>query len=233
MSTRQPANSQDVADTYALGHALPRMPCDCQVQRITEFHHLTQLLQAVIDAVQKAVVLPPLLSRIFRSDDREDEGNSFSFVLVRNLLHWRLPRHGDFLAGDVLAVGEPTVLDILACQAEDVVALHALGIDREQENVACEDDLPWLAAQIKVAQEFNLVERQSVPVFLDVVAHVQAFKRVDVGGKTVIYGKFINTLQITNIKGNGVAPQLLVLQPRVVVAHQQGIEVLERHFVLA
>ena len=209
------------------------MPCDCQVQRITEFHHLTQLLQAVIDAVQKAVVLPPLLSRIFRSDDREDEGSSFSFVSVRNLLHWRLPRHGDFLAGDVLAVGEPTVLDILACQAEDVVALHALGIDREQENVACENNLPWLAAQIKAAQAFNLVKRQSVPIFLDMVAHVQAFKRIDVGGKAVTDGKFINTLQIPDIKGNSVASQFLIFQPCVVVAHQQGVEVLERHFVLA
>lgn len=114
------------------------MPCDCQVQRITEFHHLAKLLQVVIDAVQNTVILPPLLVRGFCRNDGEEEGRAFPFVAVGNLLQRKIPREGDFLAGEVLAIGEAAVLDILACQAEDVVTLHAFGIDREQEDVTGE-----------------------------------------------------------------------------------------------
>ena len=168
------------------------MPCNSEVQGITEFHHFAQLLQAVIDAVQDAVILLPLLTWGLCRDDGEKKGCAFPFVTVRDLLHWRLPRHGDFLAGEVLAVGEPAILNVFSCQAEDIVALHALGVDREQEDVTGEDNLPWLSAQVKAAQSFHLVERQAVPVFLDVVAHVQTFKRIDVGCKPVAYGKFID-----------------------------------------
>ena len=44
---------------------LPRMPGNGKVQRITKLHRLAQFLQAVIDAVQKAVILSPL----FRAGD--------------------------------------------------------------------------------------------------------------------------------------------------------------------
>ena len=139
---------QDVAYAYALGHALPRMPCDSEVQRIIESYHLAQLFQTVIDAVQDAIVLLPLFARAFSRNEREEEGRTFPFVTVDYFLHWWLPRHGDFLAGEVLAVGKPTIADVSFCQAEDVIAFHALGIDREQENVAGKDDLPWLATQV-------------------------------------------------------------------------------------
>ena len=115
------------------------MPCDGEVQRITETHHFAQLLQVVIDAVQDTVILPPLLVRSFCRDDREEEGRAFPLVSVGDLLQSRLPGKGNFLAGDVLAVGEPSVLDILSRQPEDVIAPHATGIDCEQEDVAGED----------------------------------------------------------------------------------------------
>ena len=209
------------------------MPCDGEVQRIIEFHHLAQLLQVVIDAVQDTVILPPLLVRGFCRDDGEEEGRAFPFVAVGNLLQRRLPGNGDFLACGVLTVSEAAVLDILSCQAEDIVAPHALGIDREQEDVAGEDYALRLTAQVKVTQAFHFIERQAVPVFLDTVAHVHALEWVAVGGKTVVYGKFIYPFQIPYIEGYGIASQLLILQPCVVVAHQQGVEVLERHFILA
>ena len=144
------------------------MPCNREVQRITETHHIAQLLQAVIDAVQDAIVLFPLLSRIFCRDDGEEEGRAFPFVSVRDFLHWRLPRHGDFLAGEVLAVGKPTILDVFFCQAEDVVALHALCIDREQENVAGEDNLPWLFAKVKTLE--STVSTEKAPALIKVLA---------------------------------------------------------------
>ena len=77
--------------------------------------------------------------RRFCRDDREKPCSPFLFVAVRNLLQSLLPRNGNLLAGDVLAVGELPVLDILSCQPENVIAPHALGIDREQEDVAGED----------------------------------------------------------------------------------------------
>jgi len=115
------------------------MPCDSEVQRITKLHHLAQFLQAVIDAVQEAVILSPLFARVFCRDDGEEEERAFLPVAVRYLLQCRFPGNGDFLAGDVLAIGELSVLDILSRQPEDVIAPHATGIDCEQEDVAGED----------------------------------------------------------------------------------------------
>lgn len=101
----------------------------------------------------------------------------------------------------MLAVGELSILNVFSGQAENVVALHALGIDREQEDVACEGNLLWLTAQVKVTQAFHFIERQAVSLFLDTVAHVHVLKGIAVGSKPVVYGKFIDTLQIPDIEG--------------------------------
>ena len=116
------------------------MPCDGEVQRITKLHHLAQFLQAVIDAVQEAVILSPLFARVFCRDDGEEEERAFLPVAVRYFLQYRFPGNGDFLAGKMLAVGELSVPDVPFCQAENVVAPHAAGIDGKQEDVAGEDD---------------------------------------------------------------------------------------------
>ena len=99
-----------------------------------------RLCQAVIDAVQEAVILFPLLVWGFCRDDREKACRAFPSVTVCYLLQCRLPGNGDFLTGDVLTVSELSVLGVLSCQAEDVIAPHATCIDGEQEDVAGEDD---------------------------------------------------------------------------------------------
>ena len=209
------------------------MAGDRKVQRVTEFHHLAQLLQVIIDAVQEAVILPPLLARGFCRNDGKEEARAFPPVAVCYLFQHRFPRYGNLLAGEVLAVGELSVPDVFPCQAENVVAPHALGVDREEEDVAGKNNLLRFTAQVQATQAFHFFERQPVPLFLDAVAHVHAFKRIAIGGKAVIDGKFVDPLQIPYVEGNGIASQFLVLQPGVVVAYQQGIEVLEGDFVLA
>lgn len=127
------------------------MPCDSEVQRIVEVYHFTKFLQAVIDAVKNAVVLLPLLARGFCRNDRKEEGSTFLPVTVGYFLKRRFPRNGDFPAGDVLAVCELSVPDVTPRQAEDVIAPHATGIDREQEDVAGEDSHLRFAAEVQVA----------------------------------------------------------------------------------
>lgn len=209
------------------------MAGDCKVKRKGEAKRQAEFLQVVIDAVPKAVILLPLFARAFSRNEREEEGRVFPFITVGYFLHWMLPRHGDFLAGEVLAVGEPAVHNVFFGQAEDVVTLHALSINSEQEDVAGEDDLPWLAAQVKAVQAFHFVKRKAVPLYLDVVAHVKTLKKDCSRRQAHHYSKFIDPLQIPDIEGNGVTSQLLILQPRVVVAHQQNVEVLERNLILA
>lgn len=55
----------------------------------------------------------------------------------------------------MLAVGELSILNVFSGQAENVVALHALGIDREQEDVACEGNLLWLPLRSRSRRRFT------------------------------------------------------------------------------
>ncbi len=91
------------------------------------------------------------------------------------------------------------------------------------------------AIYVHVTQLHYFLRGQPVPVFLalDMVTDIHAFKRMTFISQSAIHGKTINPFQVADVQGNGIAPQLLVLQPGMVVAYQQGIEILERHFVLA
>ena len=115
------------------------MPCNGEVQRITESYLFAQFLQVVIDAVQKAVILFPLLVRGFCRNDGGRGGPCLSVCIGRISPLTPVPRNGDFLACDVLAIGELSVLDIVSCQPENVIASYSLGVDRKQEDVTSED----------------------------------------------------------------------------------------------
>ena len=199
-----------LAYLYALYQVFPGMARYGHGQREGKTNQLTDLFQIAVDGVDGCIVLPPLLLRCFRRDNRKQIRGVGTGVFVHYLLQERIPPHGFFPSRNFRHISKAVIGYVVFRKIKDVPAGHAFGEDGKQKDVAGEQCGRMQTAHIHVTELHNFLGSQPVFLFLYPVTYVHPLKRMAFPGYTVRHGQPVHPLQITDIERNGIPSQFLI-----------------------
>ena len=223
----------EIHDVQAFHHALPSMVGYCHVQGILQAEEFTDCLQVAVDFMKGGAMLSPLALPVLGCYYREEVRGVWFVVLINYLLMQAVPLDCFLLACCFRGVCQVPVLYVALCQVENLVGGHPLCVDREEENVTGEVYGGVHLAKVELFKAFHLFKRKAVFLSLYVIADVNPLERSSLLCQAFLNGQLIHSLQVADVKGYGVAPQVPVLKPSAVVPYEQGIKILERYLVFS
>ena len=224
---------QQIHDVQFFYHALPSVVGYRHVQGILQSDEFPDCLQVAVDFMECGAMLSPLVLFVFGGYYREEVWSVGSSVSINYLLMQVTPLDCFLLACCFRCVCQVSVLYVVFCQVENLVGGHSLCVDREKEDVTGEVYRGVHLAKVELFQAFHLFKCQTCLMPFYMITYVNPLERTSFLCQSFLNCQLVDPFQVSDVKGDGVAPQVPVFKPSAVVPNEQRIKILEWYLVFS